>query len=164
MAGGIGGLIGGIGGAVSDMYTSEADSIEAAGDWTAAQSDTAAANIENQNINLEKLSTQFQDVQTQRKISQTEGAATAIEGSGNVGGGSAGDIMRESVQQGALAKTIINTQGAMQENAFQAQEDAYTGEATALKAKSNAEDKMAQGAQVAGVFSILGGIAGMLGG
>jgi hypothetical protein len=159
---GFGGLIGGIGGAVGDMFTAEADTIEAKGDWDAAARDINAANIEDQNINLEKLSNNIQLAQATRKIAQTEGTGVAIEGAGNVSGGSAGDIMRENIQQGALAKTMINTQSAIKENADLAQEDAYKGEAEQLRAKSNALDKQAQGAQVAGIFSILGGVAGMM--
>ena len=158
---GIGGLIGGIGGAVGDMFTAKADKQEAEGDWEAAGLDIAAANEEDKNINLEKLSANIQNVQETRKIAKVEGADTAIQGSGNVSGGSAGDILRENINQGALAHTMINTQAAIKENSDLMQEDAYKGEAAALRAKSNALDTQAKGAGVAGIFSILGGVAGM---
>ena len=97
-----------------------------------------------------------------RKIAQTEGTASAQEGTSNVGsGGSSGDILRSNIQQGALAKTMINTQGAIKENSDLMAEYADKGQATELQAKSNALDKQAQGAQMAGIFSILGGVAGM---
>lgn len=158
---GFGGLIGGIGGAVGDMFSAKADQQEAAGYFQAAQLNIAAAEIENQNIGVEKLSVQIQDAQMNRKIAKTEGAAVAAEGGANVSGGSAGDIMRESVSQGALALSLINTQGAIQENAFAAQALGFKATAAQDNATGAALETKAKGAGIAGMFSILGGIAGM---
>ena len=160
---GIGGLIGGIGGMVQGMYSAEADRIQAEGDWKAAASYGYAAGLEDVNINTEKLSVGIQNTQLARKISKVEGTAAATEGAGNVSGGSAGDIFRENVQQGALAHSVINVQGAVQENAYKAQKTAFQAQQIAAETASNVASKMAQGAEIGGMFSLLGGIAGMMG-
>jgi hypothetical protein len=161
---GLGRAIGLFGTGVSDLFGAQASKITAQGDWAAAQSYTAAAGIARKNESLTNLSTEIQEAQTNRKVLQTIGGQTAAEGAANVGqGGSAGDLLRESMQQGALAKTLVQTQGAIKANAFEEQALAYTSMSTAAKAASNAADEAAKGQTFGAAFSFAGGALGLLG-
>lgn len=159
---GIGGLVGGIGGAVSGIFSAEGSGAEADGDFQAALSYRKARDIELQNIDITKTSTEIQGLQLQRKIDKVQGTQTAQLGAAGVSGGSAGDLMRDSAQQGALAVTQVNTQGKIQENAFKAQADAFDAQAIAADAAGHKAESAAQGAMIGGAFSLLGGIVGMI--
>jgi len=158
---GIGGLIGGIGGAVTDIFTGEAAAATAQGDRLAAASYNYGGFLENQNASSTEVATGIQKVQVARKISQTEGTMVASEGEANVSGGSAGDLMRSSMQQGALAQTMVSTQGQITENAFKEKAVSLQGMAAAANAAADAADKQAQMAPITAGLSILGGFAGM---
>ena len=54
------------------------------------------------------------------------------------------DLMRSSVQEGALQKASIDVEGKIQENAYQEQADAFTAQAGAAK--------------MAGIGGIFGGL------
>jgi hypothetical protein len=160
---GIGGLIGGIGGAVGDMFAAKADRQQATGYFEAASLYGASAEIATQNAGIEDLSGKIQQVQLDRKIAKTEGTQQAVAATGNVSGGSMGDITRETVQQGSLAKTLVNTNTMMQENAYKTQALGFKAEQVQANATGASLETAAQGKEIAGMFSILGGVAGMMG-
>ena len=160
---GIGGLFGGIGGAVSDLFAGQAAAISAQGDYQAAASYNYGAFLEDQNVGTETTALQIQQTQMDRKIAKVEGQGVAAEGAANVSGGSAGDIMRENIQQGALAKTMINTQGQLQINGYKEQATAMRGEAAAANAAGDAAMKQSQMAPFSAGLSLLGGVFGMFG-
>jgi len=140
LGGGISSIFGGIGGIASSS-----------GLKAAAAAYGKAATIARQNANLTDYSTKIQEAQLERKIEQTTGAETAATGAANLQmAGSANDLMRDSLQQGALAKSVTMIQGAINRNAFQQQAYAY--------------DAMAASAKAAASSSLLGGIGGIIGG
>ena len=162
--GGLSSAVGMFGAGVSDLYTAKADRIQAEGEWMAGASYHAAAGISRQNVSITELSTAIKEAQLTRKINMTEGAQVAAEGKANVTGGSAGDLMRERIQQGALAKTLMNTQGQIEENSFKQQAIAYDAMATSAEHASNALDEAAKGAEVGAAFKFLSGGISLIGG
>lgn len=143
---GIAGIFGGIG------------SEEAAGGYQAAADAYGRAEvIARQNANLTDFSTKIQQAQLSRKIEQTEGAQTAsIANAGLEGGGTAGDLMRSSIQQGALANSVVQTQGALNRNGFLQQAEAYEGMKGQAEGAAAAAKTSGFGQIIGGAFSILG--------
>jgi hypothetical protein len=147
---------------VSDLFSAEGDKALAAGDFAAAQSYTRASSIAEENKGLSELSTEIQQAQLNRKITMTEGAQVAATGAANLEGGSAGDLMRMSIQQGALAKTLVATQGHINANAYEEQATAYQAMSASATAAGNAAEQAAKGATFGAAFSFLGGAVGLL--
>ncbi len=108
--------------------------------------------IRQQNAQLTAASTRIQAVQTARTVAQSLGTTEAdVAGAGFTQSGSALDILASSAQQGALAKSLVNIQGAINENA-------YAAEAGANLAKA----KAAKEANTAGTVSAIASIGGAL--
>jgi len=129
---GVAGVAGDIGGAVQDL-TSMAGDASAEGNYTTAEG------IANQDVRLEETATAIKEAQQQRQFEQTIGTQTAqVAGQGFGASGSALDLLRSSVQQGALAHATIATQGLINESSYQQQANAYAGEANAAKSAENA--------------------------
>lgn len=148
MAGAIGTAIGDFGGAVTDLFASGGSEAESKGY-------TQAATLEGQNATLAKAATGIQVAQTQRSVYQASSSGQAAAGGNGLAlSGSAGDILRSTAQQGALATSLIQTQGGINENAYKAEEEAYTSQASAA-------DATAKGQQAGGALDILGGIASL---
>lgn len=144
-SGDLGDLVSGVGGAVSDLFKSQGNSAQA----TDFQ---GAATLAEQNAQLSAASTRIQEAQTSRTVAQSLGTTQAdIAGAGFTNSGSALDILKSSAQQGALAKSLVNIQGAINENSYAAQAGAYTGEA-----------KAAQEASTAGTVGAIASIGGAL--
>lgn len=119
--------------AVQDLFASEGATAE-------ANSYNSAAQLADQNAQLTKTSTKIQQTQLAQKIYQTEGTQIAdIAGAGFTESGSALDLLRSSAQQGSLAKSLVNIQGAINENSYAQQAGAYRGAAKAAgeNAKAN---------------------------
>lgn len=128
---------------IQDLFQSEGSSAE-------ANSFTSAAQLAGQNAQLASASTRIQATQTARQIYQTEGTQQAdVASAGFTESGSALDLLRSSAQQGALAKSLVNIQGAIQENSYAAQQGAYLG---AAKASNESAD-----ANTIGAIASLGG-------
>ena len=159
---GLGGLATGIGSFISSGYTAQAQQDLAAGDFSAATDYGLAANIAQQNVSIEKMTVGIQEAQSNRKIYQTESTERAATGGAGLEGGSAGDLMRSSMQQGALANQLIKTQGNIQENAYQEQVVGYQGMQASSNAAGNAALQNAQAAQTTGIFGLAGGVLGVL--
>lgn len=155
-AGGIGNVVGGIGGAVSDFFGAEGSEAGAHGDFEAAKYYADSADIALSNEQIAKESTTIQEAQLSRKIFQTEGTAAATAGAMNVQGGSAGDILRDSAKQGALAKALVSQQGALNVNSYQQQYEGLKGQEASMIGAGNAELKAAEGKNQAGFMSLLG--------
>ena len=132
MAGDLGTLVQDIGGAVGDLFTSKGNAAQAA-DYQ------GAANLATQNAQLSAASTRIQETQVARSVTQSLGTTQAdIAGAGFTMSGSALDILRSSASQGSLATSLVNIQGAINENSYAAQAGAYAGEAKAANEASDA--------------------------
>ena len=115
------------------------------GDLSEAAAYGQAAKIAQQNATLSVESGAIQQLQASRKIYQTVSAQGAqVAGAGLKQAGSAGDLYRASVSQGALTKQLIGLQTGINANSFQQEAAAYKG--------------MQGAAQASGIGGILGGI------
>lgn len=138
------------GSAISDLFG-------AAGDASEAKAYGQASAFAKQNAQVSAESTALQQYQAQRQVYQITGAGqAAAAGNGLTGGGSAQDILRSSVQQGALQKQVIANQGIINENSYLEQADQYTGMQKAAKS--------AQGSGIfGGILNGIGAVASVLG-
>jgi hypothetical protein len=161
---GLGSLVSGVGSYLSSQSTAAASELLAAGDVSAAGDYTKAANIATQNVGIEGMSTAIQQAQLNRKIYKTVSGQQAATGAANVGGGSAGDLLRESFSQGALAQTLVTTQGNIQKNAFEEQATAYQAMAGSANAAAAAAVQQANAQKTNGLFGLGGGILSFIGG
>jgi hypothetical protein len=161
MADGLGSIFGLFGSAAQGIFGSQASQALAQGEFQAAGFYQQGAQIATKNIGLEKESVDIQEAQLNRKVEQTIGTQTADIGAANLSGGSAGDLMRDSLHQGALAKAVVSVQGSIQENAFAQQAAAYSAMSASATAAGNAANKSAQGQLFGGILSGVGGLLGL---
>lgn len=134
-----------LGGAIGSLFTSQGNAAQ-------AKDFQGASTLATQNAQLAAASTRIQATQTARSVAQSLGTTNAdVAGAGFTTSGSALDILKSSASQGALAKSLVNIQGAINENSYAAQAGAYSGEATAAKEASTA-----------GTIGAIGAIGGAL--
>jgi hypothetical protein len=138
--------LGDFGGAVSDLFG-------AYGSEQAAQAYEKEATIAGQNAAISQTSAQIQEAQETRAVTQAVGTEEATTSSaGFTMGGNAGDLLRQSLQQGALAKSLITQQGTITTLGFEEQQQAAQGKAAASQTQAGG-----------GLFgSLLKGAAGIL--
>ena len=132
-----------IGGAVSGLFSS-------IGDMQAANEYSTEATIEGQNATIATASGKIQGQMTQRNITLatgTEEATTAAGGFSNSGSG--GDLMRASLEQGALAKSLVANQSAITVLGYQEKQ-------AAAKAQEKAANTKAIGGIIGSVASLFG--------
>lgn len=141
-----GGAIGAFGTAIGDFMAIDTDK-------KAAAAYAQAAALAGENINITETATNIQEAQSKRALAKTLGqqsAAIAANGFAQ-GTGSGADIYRASVQQGALAQSLITSQGAVTENAYRAQQQADLQLEAQARAKAGAD-------LMGGIFSTAQGI------
>lgn len=149
-------LFGEIGGAVQDLFAAEGAGRE-------QSSYQRAAALANQNAQLEAQSTRIRETQLQRDIYKSvSGTRAQISGAGFLAGGSGGDVLRESIQQGELSKGILAEQGLIKVNAFQEQSEAL-GSLARAAGQARSGNIAAGAAQAAsGGFSLLENLGGSI--
>lgn len=160
MGPGVGAGIGQIGQGVSDFYSANALEAESGGYGIEGNLYESAANIAKQNRQIEQTSVGIQTAQQQRQAYRVIGsqrAAVAANGFGE--SGSSLYLLRESTQQSNLAKSLLQEQGMIQENTYSEEAAAYTAQSQAAFAAAKAAKESATGMDIAGVFSVAGGIA-----
>lgn len=160
---GLGGAMGSFGNAAQDLMSVGAYKDMAEGDVKVANDYAKVAAMYGQEMNITKGSGDIQLGQEQRQIQKVEGQQESSAGGANVtAGGSAGDILRDTMRQGALAKMTIEGKTAIDLQAEKiAQQGALTQEDSALNAAKVAMDQ-ASSAGIAGIFSMATGILGLL--
>jgi ATP/maltotriose-dependent transcriptional regulator MalT len=163
MAGGIGGVIGGIGGYFGAQAGAAGSEAAAQGDFLAAKYYADAADIAMTNKQLSEQSTKLQEAQLQRKIFKATGTQQTQVAGANLQGGSAGDLMRESIQQGALAKGVLSQQGKITSNSYQQEADALHASEASMVGAGNAALASAESQRVGGFMSLLSGGVSLLG-
>ncbi|HLW90506.1 MAG TPA: hypothetical protein VKS78_04290 [Roseiarcus sp.] len=155
--GSISGGINDVGGAVADLFSSEGDKAEA-GNYE------RAAMLARQEAQFTKSSVNVQDIMATRQITQALGQEQAgYAASGLTGGGSAGDVLRASAQQGALTKGLIQYQGAETEYGLNEQAASYDAMAEAAKKASEGGifGAVLKGAGAAANFATAGGTSSL---
>lgn len=122
------------------------DLFEGEGNAAQANAFSGAATLAEQNAQLEAASTRIQETQTARQVYQTIGTQEAdVAGAGFTESGSALDLLQASQQQGALAKSLVNIQGAITGNAYASAAGEYSGLASAYNAASTGSEVSAIG-------------------
>jgi hypothetical protein len=133
------------GGAVSDLFGAK-------GATASAGSFSQAATIAEQNAALTAQATRIRETQESRQIFRTIGAQKAsVGGAGFAESGSALDLLRSSVSEGALTKAITAEQGAITENSYAEQAGQFRGMASAARSS-------ATGQTVGGLIQGAGGL------
>jgi hypothetical protein len=119
-------------GAQGTRLSAEGLRIKAGGDLAEASNYDIAASLAQENEAFTEQSTRIQQTQLDRQVTQTIGGQQAsVAGAGFTSGGSAGDIMRDSASQGALAKGVLAQQGVISEAGFDEQAKSFTTMANA---------------------------------
>ncbi len=144
-------------GAATDFGAAANDLFSSAGSAQSAQSYGQAATIAQENVGITERGTAITEAQTQRSIIQATGSEAAdVAGAGQTAGGSSLYLMRSSLQQGALQKQLVQTQGDITAQGFQQQATAYTGQEQAAKTQS-------KGQAAGGLLGIVGGALSIFG-
>jgi hypothetical protein len=110
---------------------------KAAGDIAESNNYDIAANLAGANEAFTAQSTRVQEAQQARQVTQAIGGQAAGEAAaGFSSGGSAGDLLRSSASQGALARGVLAQQGVITEAGYTEQQQSFetmaaTGRATA---------------------------------
>lgn len=137
------GLTGGQVGGLGDLFSGIASGI---GKFDEGGAYSDAAKYASQNAIIAQEAGDIKKEQASRQIFKVIGAQKAeYAGAGLTGGGSAQEVLRSSVQQGALEKAIIGEQTQIDVNGYLEQAAQFRG--------------MAAAADAAGIGSIIGGIA-----
>lgn len=135
-----------IGGAVSDLFAARGAKFKQQGDLAEQQQYTEAAGFAEQNVGFTQQSTAIKEMQTEREVQKSLGQTRAdVAGAGFASSGSSLDILRESASQGALAKSVLGTQGLITEAGYQEQADSYKTMASAAGIAAQAEGEAATG-------------------
>lgn len=138
-------FFGNLGGAVSGVFG-------AIGQAQSAKGYKQAAEFASENATIAGESAKIQQLQAGRQIYKNLSTANAdIAANGLAGGGSAGDILRDSAQQGALTKQLITQQGAINVLGYQAEAASYSSMASAAKSSSFG-DLLGAGLKLAAAF------------
>lgn len=152
-----GGVLGGIGGFFSGQENAAGLDAQAQGDFQAAKYFADAADISRSNEDIVKSSFAIQEAQLGRKIFQTEGTQTATTSGNNLEGGSAGDLMRQSMQQGALAKGVLAQQGQIEVRSYEQQALGLQAQEASAIGAGNAALHASEAAASGGFMSLLKG-------
>jgi len=136
------------GGAVSDLFAAEGYRLKGQGAQFEKQNYLLAAGLAQKNVDYTVMSTAIKQTQLDRQIFKTEGAATAgLAGSGLATSGSGLDVLRDSAQQGALAKSVLTEQGFITAEGYREQAQSYRNMASAADIAIQAAGKAAEGAE-----------------
>lgn len=104
---------------------------KATGDLAEAENYDLAATLAEANSAYTAQSTRIQQNQQERAVTSAIGSQRAgVAAAGFAAGGSAGDLLRDSASQGALAKGVLSQQGVITEAGFDEQAKSYTTMAT----------------------------------
>ncbi len=150
--------------AAGNAGQASADLLNAQGDDLEATAYGRAATIALQNKQLQALSTNIQEAATSRDIYKTIGGERAtVAGNGLRESGNALDIISDSTKQGALQKQLTQTQGDIQENAYEEQAASYTGLQGSAQSAAAAARASATASKASSGLNIIGGVLHLFG-
>lgn len=121
----------------------EGSLLTARGDITEAENYDTAAALARTNEQFVKESTAVQQVQADRQLQQSIGETTAQTAGAGLAASSSTDLLRSSVQQGALNKQLIGAQGQIQEAGYEEQAQSYTNLASYARYGAGVETTIA---------------------
>jgi hypothetical protein len=126
--------------------SAQADILQGQGDILEGETYSEAATLAQTNEAYTAQSTAIQVSQADRALYMNLGAQSAAAGgSGSSGGGSAADIIRNSAQQGALNRSVIQQQGLITEAGYAEQANAFTLQQQAANVAAEAQQASAAG-------------------
>jgi hypothetical protein len=112
--------------AQSTRLSAEGLRIKSQGDLAEASNYDAAAVLAEQNSAFTAQSTRIQQAQSDRAVTMAIGGQrAAVAGAGFTQGGSAGDLLRDSAQQGALAHAVLGQQGVITQAGYDEQAKSF---------------------------------------
>lgn len=151
-AGGIGAIAGGVGDLFGGIFGDIAAGDQATGYKAEGAAYRTAQTYAQQNAVISQEAGDIKEEQAKRQIFKVLGAQSAeYSGAGLTSGGSAQEVMRDSVSQGSLEKAIINEQTQINVTGYKEQAAQFGGMAAAADAAASA-------AKAAGTGDLLGGI------
>lgn len=154
-------LFGGIGQILKGDTSAESLDLKAQGDLAEAQQYDLAGALAKQNAQYTQASTGIQQQQQVRNTTmQIGGQKAAMSGSGFAESGSGLDILRDSAQQGALAKEVIGQQGQITQAGYEEQATSYGIMANTARQTAAGEEQIAQESKDAGIFGGVGSFIG----
>lgn len=134
------------GNAANDLFGGFAAQTKAAGNRLQAEQYDLAQKFALQNKQFAETSTAIKEQQTQRSVETVIGQQQAdVAASGFASTGSALDLLRDSMSQGALTKAVVGQQGLIEEAGYQEQADSYAIMAKSARLAAEAEDTAAIG-------------------
>lgn len=147
------------GGAVKDLFAGFAAGKRAEGNRLQAEQYDLAREYSLQNKQFAETSTAIKSLQTQRSVESVIGQQQAdVAAGGFAAKGTALDLLRDSMSQGALTKAVVEQQGLIEEAGYQQQADSYAIMAKSARLAAEAEDMSAIGsfisAGIKGAFAI----------
>lgn len=146
----VGKAFGDVGGAVSDLFGAYGDFLSAGAYSDAASMEEKAAALSAQDVNLVNASTNIQTAQAQRQVNSALGGQTSdIAGAGFAQEGSALWLHADSMRQGAIATSLIKTQGAITAQGYQIQE-------LSEEAAARQDESLSSQASLGGIGDIIG--------
>ena len=126
--------------ASSTRLSAESLRTKAQGDLAESDNYDLASALARENEAYTQQSTRLQQSQLDRQLTQTIGGQRAsVAAAGFSSGGSAGDIMRDSASQGALAHGVLGQQGSITEAGFEEQAKSFDTMSRAGRATAAAE-------------------------
>ncbi len=148
------------GGAASDIFGAYGTGLKAKGNELEAENYREASKFATLEAQIQHSTTAVQESQAQRQAIQGIGMASAsIAGAGFGSGGSAGDILRSSAQQGALHSAVVEQTGQVQEIGFEEQAKSYENMAKAADLAAQSQKAAGIGGYVMGGIKLAGAIA-----
>lgn len=160
MAGLSGGVFDTAGGAVNDIFAAQAHGYKAAGNKLQAEQYDLAQKLALQNKQFTETSTAIKEQQTQRSIENVIGQQQAdVAAGGFASSGSALDLLRDSMSQGALTKAVVGQQGLIEEAGYQEQADSYAIMAQSARLAAEAEKTAQTGAYISAGIKVVATVA-----
>lgn len=136
-----------------DIGSAVADIFGGIGNQKAAGSYEEGASIARQSARESEWATAIQQVKLSREVDKTlSGQASDVASAGFTSGGSAGDLLRDSVSQGAIGHQLTQVQGSINT-------EAYLSQAKALEGQAAASNATATGDFIGGAVKAISGIA-----
>jgi hypothetical protein len=134
--------------AAAAQTTAAADLLQGQGDVLEGQAYGEASSLAELNAQYTEASTGIQEAQAQRQQYQVIGNEKAeVAGAGLKNAGTAADLLRSSVQQGALNQAITVAQGQITVAGYNEQAQSYTAMQGAANLASQAQTEAAAGEQ-----------------
>ena len=148
------------GGAAKDIFAGVAFGYQAEGKRLEAGNYDQAAAFSDQNAMFTRNSTKVKQYQADRALEKSVGGAEAdIAGAGFTESGSALDILRESMSQGAMQRALLGQQGAIQEAGYLEQARSYRAMADSSRLAAEAADTAEIGSYITGSIKAVTGFA-----